>query len=75
MTWPPQTLYPDSPPETLVVLFRIITRESWRELQDWHEALPGSSIELIEHGIFALVIAPGGASWPTAKTKGGDYVG
>jgi hypothetical protein len=45
----------------MVVIFRIITRESWRELHRWQEALPGSRIEHIMYSIYALTVEPGGA--------------
>jgi hypothetical protein len=51
----------DSPPETLLVLFRIISRRSWDELDHWHEALPGSRVEHVLYGIYALIIPQGGA--------------
>jgi hypothetical protein len=49
-----------SPPETLIVLFKIISRRSWDELHRWHEALPGSRVEHILYGIYALIIPQGG---------------
>ncbi len=51
----------DSPSETLVILFRIISRKSWDELQSWREAIPGSRVEHILYGIYTLTIPPGGA--------------
>jgi len=59
----PRKAYHGNLPETLI-LFRIIGRRSWDELQSWHEALPGSRIEhvLKGTGIFILVVPPGGAS-------------
>src|SRR5829696_7902519 len=50
-----------SPPESLIVLFKIISRRSWDELHRWHEALPGSRIEHVLYGIYMLVIPQGGA--------------
>jgi hypothetical protein len=50
-----------SPPETLIVLFKIISRRSWDELHRWHEALPGSRVEHVLYGIYALTIPQGGA--------------
>ena len=50
----------DSPPETLV-LFRIISRRSWDELQAFREAFPGSRVEHVLFGIYALIIPQGGA--------------
>lgn len=51
----------DSPPESLVVLFRIVSRESWDKLRSWHAALPGSRVEHVLFGIYVLIIEPGGA--------------
>ena len=50
-------------PESLMVLFKIIGRRSWDNLQRWHEALPGSRIEhvMTGTGIFVLHVPPGGA--------------
>jgi hypothetical protein len=60
----------DRPPETLVVLFRIISRESWDKLRGWHAALPGSRIEHVLFGIYALIIPPGGAGRLTKRDEG-----
>src|SRR5215203_1888945 len=49
-----------SPPETLVVLFKIISRRSWDELHRWHEALPGSRIEHVLYGMYVLIVPQGG---------------
>jgi len=49
------------PPETLAVLFRIISRRSWDELQSWHRALPGSRVERLMFGLYVLHVPPGGA--------------
>jgi len=59
----PRKAYHGNLPETLI-LFRIIDRRSWDELQSWHEALPGSRIEHVMEGtgIFVLVVPPGGAN-------------
>ncbi len=48
-------------PEPLVILFRIISHRSWDELQSLHEAFPGSRVEHVLHGIYVLLIEPGGA--------------
>jgi hypothetical protein len=50
----------DSPPETLVVLFKIISRRYWDELHRWHGALPGSRIEHVLYGMYVLIISQGG---------------
>ncbi len=47
--------------ESFLILFRIISRRSWDELQSWQHALPGSRVEHIEHGIYVLTVEPGGA--------------
>jgi hypothetical protein len=57
----PHSSIQDSPRETLVVLFRIISRRSWDELYRWHEVLPGSRVEHVLYGIYALIIPQGGA--------------
>ncbi len=61
MTAPLNRSIPDSPSETLMISFRIISRSSWDELQGWHEALPGSRVEHILYGIYVLIVPPGGA--------------
>jgi len=61
MSTAPHRSIQDSPPETLVVLFRIISRRSWDELHRWHYALPGSRVEHILYGEYALIIPQGGA--------------
>ncbi len=45
----------------LMVLFRIISRRSWDELQSWHKACPGSTIEHLMYGLYVLTVPPGGA--------------
>jgi hypothetical protein len=45
-----------------MILFRIISRKSWDELQSWHEAFPGSTVEHVLHDIYVLVIKPGGSN-------------
>ncbi len=61
MTAPLNPSITDSPPETLMVSFRIISRRSWDDLQGLREALPGSRIEHVLHGIYVLHVPPGGA--------------
>ena len=61
MNAPQEEFYPEAPPETLVILFRIISRRSWETFQDLHEAFPGSRVEHVLHGIHVLIIEPGGA--------------
>lgn len=54
----PESVYPD---KALMVLFRIISRRSWDELQSWHKALPGSRVEHLMYGLYVLHVEPGGA--------------
>jgi len=63
MDAPREEFYTEPRPEALVVLFKIISRHSWNELQGWHKALPGSRVEHVMEGtgIFVLVVPPGGA--------------
>ena len=61
MSTAPHRSIQGSPPETLIVLFKIISRRSWDELHHWHEeALPGSRVEHVLYGIYALIIPQGG---------------
>ena len=61
MTPPLNLSIADSPPETLVLLFRIVSRESWDRLRGWHAALPGARIEHVLFGVYALIVPAGGA--------------
>ncbi len=61
MDAPQESFYPEPRTEGTMVLFRIISRRSWDELQGWHEALPGSCIEHVLHGVHVLIVLPGGA--------------
>ena len=58
---PQRQLYPEAEPETLIIVFRIISRRSWDELQGWRDALPGSRVEHVMYGIYVLHVPPGGA--------------
>lgn len=60
MTAPIEESYPIEK-ESLLVLFRIISRRSWDELQSWHKALPGSRVEHLMYGCYVLIVRPGGA--------------
>jgi len=51
----------DSSPEALMICFKIISHDSRDRLRGWHAALPGSRIEHILFGVYALIIPPGGA--------------
>jgi hypothetical protein len=61
MDAPQEEFYIEPPPEALAVLFKIISQESGNELQGWHEAFPGSRVEHVLHGVYVLIIRPGGA--------------
>lgn len=61
MVSPQEEFHPEPQTDNLVILFRIISRRSWDELQGLHEALPGSRVEHVLHDIHALIIEPGGA--------------
>lgn len=57
---------PDLDREGVAVLFRIISRHNWAELQSWHKSCPGSTVEHLMYGLFVLTIPPGGAGEATA---------
>jgi hypothetical protein len=59
MDAPQEEFYTEAKVETLAVLFRIISQESRNELQGWHQAFPGSHIEHVLYGVYALIIPPG----------------
>jgi hypothetical protein len=63
MIAPQEEFYPEPRSEALMILFRIISRRSWDELQGWREAFPGSRVEhvMTGTGIFVLHVPPGGA--------------
>lgn len=61
MIVPQEEFYPEPRTNALVMLFRIISRKSWDDLQSLHEAYPGSRVEHVLYGIYALIIEPGGA--------------
>lgn len=61
MDAPQESFYPEPRTETSMILFKIISRYSWDRLQSWHEALPGSRIEHVLHGIYVLIIPTDGA--------------
>ena len=64
MDAPREEFYTEPRPEALVVLFKIISRHSWDELQSWHRAFPGSRIEHVQKGtgIFVLIVGTAGGS-------------
>ena len=45
----------------LLILFRIISRHSWDELQSWQRALPGSRVEHLMYELYVLTVVAGGA--------------
>lgn len=55
--------------ESPLVLFRIISRRSWDELQSWHKALPGSRVEHLMYGLYVLHAESDGASWLIKKQR------
>jgi hypothetical protein len=61
MDAPQVEFYSEPRTETLLILFRIVSHKSWDELQSWHEAFPGSCVKRVLHGIYVLIIEPGGA--------------
>ncbi len=46
-------------PAELSVLFRIISRRDWDRLLSWRAAFPGSRIEHLMHGLYALHVPAG----------------
>jgi hypothetical protein len=46
-------------PAELSVLFRIISRRDWDRLLGWRAAFPGSRIEHLMHGLYALHVPAG----------------
>jgi len=66
MTAPQHEFYPKPRTEALIIVFRIISRKWWDELQSLHGALPENRIEHVQYGIYVLVIGPGGGQWPAA---------
>lgn len=64
----PESVYP-KPTEGISVLFRIISRHSWDNLQSWHKALRGSRVEHLMHGLYVLHVKPSGASWLIKKQR------
>ncbi len=52
----------DNPTEhtETMTLVRIISRHDWDELQRWHKACPGATIEHLYAGLFVLTMPAGG---------------
>jgi hypothetical protein len=61
MDAPQEEFYTEHQAETLMILFRIISRDSWSKLQAWHESVPGSRVEHLVSGLYVLHVPPGGA--------------
>ena len=61
MDAPIEEFYPEPDTKTLMIMFRIISRRSWDELQSWQRALPGSRVEHLMHGLYVLIVETGGA--------------
>ncbi len=62
MDAPQEEFYNESRGETLVVLFKVISRRSWDVLQGWHKACPGSTVEHLMYGLYVLILPAGGAA-------------
>lgn len=45
----------------MLVLFKVITRQSWRRVQTFVEAHPGSRLEHVSAGIYVVHVPAGGA--------------
>jgi hypothetical protein len=45
----------------VMVMFRIISRRHWDQLQSWHRSCPGSTVEHLEHGRYVLTLPADGA--------------
>ena len=59
MDTPQESFYSKPEDESIMVLFRIVSRRSWDELQSWHRALPGSRVEHLMYGLYVLSVKPG----------------
>jgi len=49
----------------VMVMFRILTRKEWDQLQAWHASCSGSTIEHLYAGLYVLTISAGGV-WEMA---------
>ena len=61
MIAPQESFYLGRRAEALMILFKIISRRSWDNLQNRHQALPGSHVEHVMDGIYVLHVPPGGS--------------
>jgi hypothetical protein len=61
-------IIPDEHPERteVMVMFRIISRHSWDNLQSWHASCPGSTVEHLYAGLYVLTIPADGVAEGTA---------
>ena len=67
MTLPPETLYPTSHPECLILVFDLCHPDGPTELHRHRAALAEhADIEALSEDVFALVIRPGWASQAAA---------
>jgi hypothetical protein len=53
----------DNPPGRIevMVMFRILTRREWDNLQSWPKSCPGSTVEHLYRGLDVLTVPAGGA--------------
>ena len=53
----------DNPPGRIevMVMFRILTRREWDNLQSWHKSCPDSTVEHLEYGLYVLTVPAGGS--------------
>ena len=57
MITPPQRILQDRlPTKPLIILFRIISRKPWSELQSLHEAFSRHRVEHVLHVLYVLII-------------------
>ena len=61
MDAPQEVLYSEPRTGALMILFRIIGRRDWDNLQGWHEALHAALREHLMFGIYVLHDLSGGA--------------
>lgn len=47
--------------DEVMILFRIISRHDWDQLQSWARSCPGSNVEHLHAGLYVLTIPAGGA--------------
>jgi hypothetical protein len=56
-------MIPESWPERteVMVMFRIISRRSWDNLQSWHKSCAGSRVEHLYAGLYVLTVPAEGS--------------